>query len=402
MWKLFRSLSAVTALWLNIAAAQNISETKIIPSVGGDNEWFGASVSIDGDYAIVGASGATLLAGNAGSAFIFKRNGGSWIEQVKLAKNNGKDFDLFGQSVAIDGDYAIVGVPGDDSEIYYSMHINNGSAYIYKRDGVNWTPEAILIANDARDGDELGFSVDLDGNYAIVGARRDDNQGSAYIFVRSDTGWVQQAKLTASDAAEGEEFGYSVAISGDYVIAGVNHDGQGSAYIFVRNDTSWTEQTKLTASDGAALDAFGRSVGINGDYAIVGAPGNSYSQGAGYIFKRNMASWLEKTKLRASDGFEQFNVAWSVAISGTYVLLGAIGSGGPAGLTGAAYLYLRTANGWAEQMKINANDGADGAFFGDAVAIEGDDIIIGAKRESPLGAESGSAYLYRRNSLTQK
>ena len=167
---------------------------------------------------------------------------------------------------------------------------NAGSAYIFVRDGESWTEQEKLTASDAVAGDRFGYSVSISGDYAIIGAWGDFDggswSGSAYIFFRDGESWIGQAQLTASDAAAGERFGLSVSISGDYAIVGTYgaDNWRGSAYIFVRDGESWTQQEKLTASDAAVDDHFGFTVSISGEDAIVEPPaddaGGSYSRSA--------------------------------------------------------------------------------------------------------------------------
>jgi hypothetical protein len=160
--------------------------------------------------------------------------------------------------------------------------------------------EAKLTASDAAAGDLFGFNVAIDGETAVVGADADDtgagtDAGSAYVFVRSGTSWSQQAKLTASDAAAGDEFGVSVAISGNTIVVGADLDDaggsfSGSAYVFVRSGTSWSQQAKLTAGDAAAGDQFGLSVGISSETVVAGCIGDDsggIEAGAAYVFVRS-------------------------------------------------------------------------------------------------------------------
>ena len=208
-------------------------------------------------------------------------------EQTKLTASDAAADDLFGYSVSISGDYAIVGSYFDDD-----AGSSSGSAYIFVRTGTTWSEQAKLTASDAAADDLFGYSVSISGDYAIVGAERNDdvgsNSGSAYIFVRTGTTWSEQAKLTASDAATNDNFGLRVSISGGYAIVGayLNDDAgssSGSAYIFVRTGTTWSEQAKLTASDAATNDNFGISVSISGGFAIVGARKND-DAGSAYIY----------------------------------------------------------------------------------------------------------------------
>ena len=226
-----------------------------------------------------------------------------WVQANKLTASDAAASDWFGFDVAISGDIAIVGAHGNDDTGDFS-----GSAYIFKRNlggADNWGEVAKLTASDEAEGDRFGRSVAINGDSAIVGAWANSDSGrysgSAYIFERNLGGadnWGEATKLTASDAAEGDSFGLSLAINGDSAIIGALHNNDagvrsGSVYIFERNhggDNNWGQVTKLTANDAAAYDLFGRSVAISGDIAIVGASGNSDSgknSGSAYIFERN-------------------------------------------------------------------------------------------------------------------
>ena len=196
-------------------------------------------------------------------------------DEVKINASDGAARDYFGGSVFISGDYAIVGAFGDGDS-----GLTSGSAYILKRDDMSWNGQAKLVASDGAAGDYFGWSVSISGDYAIVGACRDDDNGddsgSVYIYKRDGTTWSQQSKITASDSAACDYFGVSVSISGDYAIVGAGCDddngaNSGSSCPFKRNGTTWSQQAKITASDGAADDNFGSSVSISGDHAIVGA-----------------------------------------------------------------------------------------------------------------------------------
>ncbi|GAI98768.1 unnamed protein product, partial [marine sediment metagenome] len=262
-------------------------EQKLLASDGASDDYFARSVSIAGNYAIIGAYGDDDNGSESGSAYIFKRDGTTWAEQTKLLASDGTYSDYFGYSVSIDGDYVVVGANQDGE--------NSGSAYIFKRDGATWTEEAKLTASDGVTGDKFGWSVSISGDYAILGANQDDDNGlssgSAYVFTRSGSTWIQQAKLLPSDGATYDYFGNSVSLDGDTAIIGArgdddNGDWSGSAYIFTRSGTNWTEEQKLLASDGVAYDYFGCSVSIDGEYAIVGVYGADDDKGSAYVFNK--------------------------------------------------------------------------------------------------------------------
>jgi len=378
---------------------------KLLAADGAAEDWFGRSVSISGDYAIVGAYRDDDNGDGSGSAYIFKRDGTGWSEQAKLVAADGAAWDGFGYSVSISGDYAIVGAIADDDN-----GTDSGSAYIFKRDGTSWSQQAKLLAADGSANDYFGYSVSISGDYAVVGASYDDDKGtdsgSAYIFYYDGTSWSQQAKLLAADGAASDEFGISVSISGDYAIVGaymddgINGINSGSVYIFYYDGTNWSEQAKLTASDGAADDRFGRSVSISGDYAIVGADGDddngSYS-GSAYIFERSGTNWSEQAKLLASDGNTSDYFGWSVSISGDYAVVGAAWDDDNGSDSGSAYIFKRYSTNWSEQAKLTASDGADIDYFSYSVSISGDYAIVGAYADDDYGVDSGSAYIFKRS-----
>jgi hypothetical protein len=362
---------------------------------------FGYSVSISGDYAIIGALFANGNEPNSGSAYVFVRSGTTWIEQAKLTASDGATADAFGFSVSISGDYAIVGANSDDDN-----GTNSGSAYIFVRSGTTWTEQAKIIGSDAAASNNFGYSVSISGNYAIVGDYQDDvnalNSGAAYIFVRSGTTWTEQAKLTATDFAADDQFGFEVSISGDYAIIGAFQDdddglNSGSAYIFVRSGTMWIEQTKLTASDAAAVDYFGISVSISGNNAIVGAylddDGGSAS-GSAYIFVRSGTMWTEQTKLTASDAAVDDNFGRSVCISGDNAIVGSFLNDDGGTASGSAYIFVRSGTTWNEEAKLTSSDAAANDNFGWSVSISGNYAIVGAWKDDDGGSASGSAYMY--------
>ena len=253
--------------------------------------WFGYSVDISDDYAFIGARYDTDNGSASGSAYIFFREGTTWTEQQKILPVDGAIDDQFGFSVSISGDYALIGAYLNDD-----YGTNSGSAYIFKRDGTPWIEQQKLLANDGAPDDQFGYSVSISGNYALIGAPYNEdigyNTGAAYIFVRDGNTWTEQQKLTAQDGGSNDSFEISVDISGDHVIIGAlddyNGTNSGSAYIFTRDETSWIEQRKLTASDGERDNNFGRSVCISGDSIIVGAntdDDNGNNSGSAYIFE---------------------------------------------------------------------------------------------------------------------
>jgi len=378
---------------------------KITASDAASLDLFGTSVSISGDTAIVGAFFDDDAGDRSGSAYIFVRSGSTWTEQAKLTASDAAAGDQFGISVSISGDTAIVGARVDDD-----AGSSSGSAYVFTRSGTTWTQQAKLTASDAARGDVFGTFVSILGDTAIVGAEGDDDacpsdpcsSGSAYVFVRSGTTWTEQAKLTASDAAAFDAFGIRISISGDTAIVSAPLDddagvSSGSAYVFVRSGTTWTQQAKLTASDAAERDRFGISVSISGDTAIVGASDDDDAgpnSGSAYVFVRSGTTWTEQAKLTASDAFEADRFGTSVSILGDTAIAGVPGDDDAGSSSGSAYVFTRSGTTWTEQDKLTASDAAFLDSFGISVSISGDTAIVGANFDSDGGAQSGSAYIF--------
>jgi uncharacterized RmlC-like cupin family protein len=382
-------------------------QQKLTASDSAVDDQFGRSVAISGET-IVASTIFDTVGGNLhqGSAYVFACGGAQhWIEQATTTGSNNTIRDGFGHAVAISGETAVVGADGDD----IGGNINQGSVYIFVRTGTNWSLQQKITASDAAAGDLFGDSVAISGETIAVGAQGDDSsRGSVYVFVRTGTNWNQQQKITASDGIAFDSFGSSIAISSETIAIGALADdigmneNQGSAYIFVRSGTNWTQQQKLVASDGAPFDAFGFSVTISGETIVVGALaddiGMNESQGSAYVFVRSGTNWNQQQKLTAADGLAQENFGWSVSISGETIVVGAVNSTVGGNIAqGSAYVFIRTGTNWNQQQKLNASDGGASDFFGESVAISGETIVIGATGDN-IGnnSDQGSAYVFVR------
>ena len=450
---------------------------KLVAADRADGDLFGYSVSIDGNYAIVGAyledhdttgtsSSSTTANGYAdvaGAAYIFERSSaGTWQQVQKLVANDRQPFDLFGSSVSISGNYALVGANSEDHDTTGTSSSSNtangyaisaGAAYIFERSSTGtWQQVQKLVASDRQPFDLFGSSVSISGNYALVGANSEDHDtsgtssstsgnggatqaGSAYIFERnSGGGWQQVQKLVANDRQFNNEFGISVSLSGNYAIVGARYESHdttgtssssntangyaisaGAAYIFERSSAgAWQQVQKLISSDRQSYDEFGRSVSIDGNYAIVGAyqedhdttgtssstttaNGYAISAGAAYIFEHSSAgTWQQVQKLISSDRQSYDEFGRSVSIDGNYAIVGAYQedhdttgtssstttANGYADVAGAAYIFERSSAGaWQQVQKLVANDRQPFDLFGSSVSISGNYAIVGAREE---------------------
>ena len=372
-------------------------QAKLLPAVGGADYWFGWAVALDGDTALVGEPGNVYGSTLPGSVHVFVRSGTTWSSQATLTASDGVVDDLFGNAVAVDGDTAIVGAKLDDD-----FGTSSGSVYVFVRTGTTWTQQAKLHASNASSYQAFGYSVALCGDTAVIGATGSGVGGSAYVFVRAGTAWTQQRRLSASDAAPGDAFGFAVGVDADTAIVGSRWDddyGQatGSAYVFARTGTSWSEQAKLLPNDAHEKHWFGVSVDVDGDTALVGAPWDEeivIHAGAAYVFGRAGTVWSQEAKLLATDGATGDYAGWAVGLDGDTALVGAPNGKGVVYGSGVAYVFQQWGGAWSQRAKLDAADAYLNDEFGYAVALDGDTALVGARWDDDLGAFSGSAYIF--------
>lgn len=383
-----------------VALTSTPIQKKLTANDGSANDVFGFSVAVSVDMALIGAPFDADAGSESGSVYVFTRDGTSWSKQDKLTASDAAAGDRFGWSVALDDGTAVIGAYQDDDNGDAS-----GSAYVFTLNGTAWTQQAKLTAGDAATGDAFGRNVAISGEIAVIGAPFDDHtgseSGSAYVFTRTGTSWAEQAKLTSGDAAPGDRFGWSAALDGDTTVIGAYQDddngsASGSAYVFTRNGTTWSQQEKLTASDASAFDDFGVSVAVDGETAVIGAHIESDSgnaSGSAYVFTRNGATWSQQKKLTASDASAGDRFGWSVALDGDTAVIGAFLDDDDGTDSGAAYVFTRSGTTWSELLKVTANDAAALNYFGASVAVAGDTAIIGAFLDDNSGIDSGSVYM---------
>ena len=282
--------------------------------------------------------------------------------------------------------------------------------------GILWSEFSKETASDAAAGDWFGQRVSVDGDAIIVGAPSEGGagtaRGAAYIFERANNGvWSEKQKLTASDTADSDEFGISVAINGDTAVIGAYlEDGagtdRGAAYVFERaSNGTWSEKQKLIASDTANIDwfgfgsSFGNGIAVSGDVIVVGAVGEDGAgtdRGAAYIFERaSSGTWSQIQKLTASDTVNNGKFGQSVAVDGEVIVVAGINASAE-----QAYVFERGAGGtWSEIQKLTASDWLNADTFGNSVSVDGGTIVVSAQYEEPAGGNSrGAVYVYERAS----
>ena len=373
---------------------------KLTSSNGRPGDLFGISVAISGETAVV----RTLAGSSRGTAHIYaRRQGGTenWGEVKRLIALDASVPDPSNLSVGISGNTVVIGQDLDNA--------GKGLVYIYERNkggADNWGEVKRLSASDGAANDNFGIAVAISGDTVVVGARSDDlAKGSAYIYDRNRGGadnWGEVKKLTASDGAPGDQFGLSVGIAGNAVVVGAPDDDsfKGSAYVYERNNNgvdSWGEVRKLTAPGGAVNALFGSSVGISSDMVVVGAFSDDASKGSAHVYQRNKGgtgNWGFVKRLTASDGLPSDLFGFSVGISGDRVIVGAARDDSR---RGSAYVFERAMGGtdnWGEVQKLTASDGVGDDNFAISLGIDGDTVVVGANGDDSL---KGSAYVFSAN-----
>lgn len=358
---------------------------------------FGAQVALDGDRALASSPDDTVYGwSGAGTTYVFERVGGVWSRAAHVAHTPVDYYYYgFGSAVALAGDTMVVGAPGA-----YTMAGATGDATVFSKTGGDWSQVAVLDAGNEHRDEQFGAAAAASGNTVLIGApdAATDHPvvtGVAYIFGAAGGGWQEQARLLPS-VPGGLGFGSAVALDEDTAVAGVGSGigdfVAGAAYVFIRGNGSWPQQARLTSDIADQAVAFGAAVAIRGDLLAVGEPGSTQAhiQGRVHLFTRSGTTWSPLVVLEASDGAVDDGFGSALALTGDTLVVGApnadvgIETGG-----GAVYVFDDSGGAWAQQAKITAPIPAKLAGFGHSVAIEGEAIVVGA-----VGANRGAAYVY--------
>ncbi len=316
---------------------QWVFQAKLMSADSEAKDHFGRSVYINDNRAIVGCTYSNDPETYNGSAYIFVNNNGVWTQQAKLLASDRGRMDRFGVTVGMWGDYAIVGCYGSDYTVNGTAYSNGGAAYIYHFNGTSWGEEQKLIPNVPINEMKFGWAVSMYNDKAIIGTTEDRYNntdlipGSAFIFSLQGSTWVQTAKLTPADTQDGDNFGCAVNLNGDYAIVGAFEDNDhgtssGSAYVYHYEGGAWQMQQKLSAANGVSADNYGWSVGITQNRAVVGAyhSNKDYNDtGSAYVYSRNNTTWSLDQELIAADRALADQAGWFVSVSGDNVLVGA-------------------------------------------------------------------------------
>ncbi|EYF01797.1 FG-GAP repeat protein [Chondromyces apiculatus] len=360
-----------------------IEEAELLAPDGQVGDDFGFSVAISGDTALVGALFAKEGPRHTGAVYVFSRESGAWVLETRLVGSESAPFGLFGCSVAIDGDTAVVGA--------FQVHEKTGAAYVFGRVGGTWREQAMLVPEEAKSFDDVGISVAISGDTILVGAdtrhEQGEASGAAYVFKREDQVWHQQAKLTASDGKEYRFFGNPVALEGDTAFVGTYladgaAPGSGAVYVYERTGALWQERTKLSPRDGRSGDAFGISLSTAPGKLVVGSSqvdDQGESSGGGYVFLQTEGEWSEYAKLTAGNGAAGDRVGTSVAIDGNAVVACAPWRDGG---------FLDTGSAYAFQLDTKLEEGEPCTTAADCRSFECVDGTCGPTGSTPVQGET--------------
>lgn len=365
--------------------------------------YYGHSMDIFENRVIIGAPARDVGSQvNQGKAYIFLKDGSNWTLESILTASDGDEFDYFGVSVAMHGDYAIVGA----STKQVGANENQGKVYFFKRTGNSWIEEYNQTAQDGYYGDYFGSCVNIFGDYAVVGAPwKDldlgtlaDDHGKIYIYHRSGIVWNQTHSYTSPDNQSGDRFGTSVSLDSMRIAAGApTRSNGGGVYILERTGIEWNHTTSFSSSDIGNGDNFGYSLDLYKNYLVVGAHGKNVNfvtnTGKAYVFKKNTSSWSEESGLIASDPEQNDLFGWSVSIYENYIIIGALFNNNSTEKPGKAYVFSRAGSGWQETKKLIPSQSQNGDEFGSSVSISAEHAFVGARRYNNL---QGKAFYFKK------
>ena len=404
-----------------------VEEQMLTANDPSDTAFFGRAVALDGDLAVIGAWGDGTVSLNAGSAYVFRHDGTTWVEEQKLTASDGMNGDIFGHAVAVAGDVIVVGAGGDD----VGASTDAGSAYVFGHDGISWVETQKLTASIVDAGAGFGRAVDADEEVILVGAPSDSSVGAAYTFRWDGAAWVEEQKLTSGSVSSSSRLGTSVALQGDRILVAASKDddvasGAGSVLYYRWDGTAWLEEQKLTASDAVLGDEFGLDLGLDGDLTVVAADDDLYAyrfDGTSWTNEQLLAGpsspksaavagttaflgeadrvFVYETvvpdvsnKITAVDGQFADDFGISISLSGDVMAVGAWGDDDAAPGAGALYVFRDDGAAWQEEQKLTASDAAAQDGFGLAAEVSGDTILVGAGENDEAGTDAGAAYVF--------
>lgn len=391
-----------------LAAVDLLPTQKLVPPIGADEDAYGWAVALDGDTLMVGTPYDITEADNAGAVYVYTWNGTTWVFAQQLTTSDAAAEDDFGIAIALEGDTAMISSILEDEA---------GAVYVFERDGGVWGQTQKLVPDDNAADDLFGISIALEGDLALIGAPGDTQpglpiplkDGSFYAYERIEGTWTQQDRIVATTDPK-NALGASVILDGTTGYVGAVLDGPtefdrpGAVYIYEYAAGELTEIDKVTASDGALGDLFGASIRVLDDRLLIGAPGDG-GTGSVYTYSFVTDTWVEGDKIAAPDPLTYSSFGASMAMDGDTLLVGApnempLPDGTlPGTEPGAAYLFTLVNDVWTQQYTLTA-DNTDADYFGLSVALEGNAAIVGAFGDNKGNKRTGAVHAFALNTNT--
>jgi hypothetical protein len=389
-------LAGVVALIAPSAAAQ-CQHAKLAAGDGAPFENYGRRVSIDGDYAAVGAPNHThSTLDQAGAVYVYVRSGGTWSLDAEIIPADAAATDLFGYSVSIKGKRLAIGAIFEDDN-----GTDAGAVYVYFRDDVSgWGLEQKLVSSAMEDQESFGRSVSLDGGRLVIGSLL-GGTGAAYVFELGMSGWSEITSVTPSAAAAGL-FGEAVSLEGDRFIVGARGTDDpvgnaGAAFVFHETMSGWVEEAYITSPNPTQVGQFGTSVDISGTRIAVGAPFeriSSVATGRAYTYTLVSGTWTLEHSFTDTGLASNDQYGGAISLSGVNILIGARFADTSVSSSGAVYYHQHDGSAWNAMARLEANDASNGQSFGNSIQIRSTRIVIGAEGDG--GFNQGAAYIFGR------
>lgn len=382
------------------STARSYREYRLFADDPAPFDHLGWSVAAAEGIVAAGARSADAPATDAGAVYLYRREANGWRQERKLAPVDTVEHDQFGNAVALDGQVLVVGASG-----HHERGRKDGAVYIYRFERDAWRFEQRLNLPGA-----VGFgqAVAIDGDLIAVGAPGMSSgeipSGSVLLFRRSGGKWKPAASLVASDAAPYDLFGRCVGVSGDRVVIGAPSDDDfgvmtGALYVFERDGEGWHEAAKLVPADATPLAELGKTCALNGDLAVGGADGlpreAGKSAGAAFVFRRGAGGWEQEATLLATDAQKADRFGNAVAIDGETIAVGAHYVDDANGLgAGAVYVFERTGGGWQQRIKLLSGSSFVGEELGWSVAVHDGMVVSGAMNGGPNSSLAGVVSIF--------
>ncbi len=365
---------------------------------------FGHSVAVSGDFAVVGEDGFN---GMRGRVVLYEYRKEEWVRVAELVSSDADPRDIFGYSVSMYGDTVVVGAPGDDEG-----GDRCGAVYFFGKPVGGWKDMSEtfkLLPKDGGKNKSFGYSLSFSGKMLVVGSPDSDNRkGTVYLYLKEKewTGKEDVMILSASDGVAGDRLGTSVSGVGDLVVAGApGKDSRGLVYLFERPLAGWTdmeETARLSATDLQQNDGLGTSVGVWGETVVAGMNNvRTTVRGKVFVFERPAGGWQDMTQtalLQPTDAMDNDHFGVSVAIAGDTIVAGAPMMSAGVEYSGAVYLFIRPSGGWTDVKQVARLQAAEARSFshlGTSVSICPGKVLAGAPHSDDLGKNSGAVYLFQ-------